>query len=268
MKIYLILIALISCFLLYGQGDVVFESREIFIRDSTQFKTEQDFVRGSSFIFEDEDYRLRKTCSGEWGGSIWFKNKKTNIEYSCSATCPVVVNKLNGKYIVTATLAHLSGSSEILEIDDPTLLTIYKTPKRSKKIKIIEFDKPTSNTNAAPKRIKRIALCVQRYVGDDESKSKIGSNMLLDSIGVLTLASFPYNGELFHVTTDFKKTFICRIANNRFVTVDTISNESIWTYNPEVIRTNDDHFIVFFKNKDVGGYLDIVDNKINIIRYK
>ncbi len=197
-------------------------------------------------IFEDSLYIVSKTCSGEWGGTIKFKNKKTGIEYSASSTCPVVVNKLNGKYYITNTLAHLSGFSEILEISNPDSMTVFELPKpRSKKGKTIV-----------------------RYVGDDESKSTNGTKQLVDSIGILTLASFPYNGQLYHIVTDFKKTFLTKIENNRFVTLDTISDKSIWTYDPEVFVKDDGHLIVLFKNQEVEGVLDIYENQITVKRKK
>ena len=199
-----------------------------------------------SNIFEDSLYILSKTCSGEWGGTIKFKNKKTGIEYSAASTCPVVVNKLNGKYYITNTLAHMSGFSEILEISNPDLMTVFELPKpRSKKGKTIV-----------------------RYVGDDESKSTNGTKQLVDSNGVLTLASFPYNEQLYHIVTDFKKTFLTKIENNSFVTIDTISDKSIWTYNPEVFVKDDGHIIVLFKNQEVEGVLEIYGNQITVRRKK
>ncbi|MFZ6052746.1 hypothetical protein [Halocola ammonii] len=205
-----------------------------------------DFKMNPSNIFEDSLYVVSKTCSGEWGGTIKFKNKKTGIEYSAASTCPVVVNKLNGKYYITNTLAHLSGFSEILEISNPELMTVFELPKpRSKKGKTIV-----------------------RYVGDDESKSTKGTKQLVDSIGVLTLATFPYNGQLYHIVTDFKMTFLSKIENNKFVTIDTISDNSIWTYDPEVFVKDNGHMIVFFKNQEVEGILDIYENQITVRRRK
>lgn len=230
----------------FGQTNMLFVVNEIFINDSSQFKTKEDFRKQDSTFFEDENYFVRKTCSGEWGGTIWFKNKRSGIEYSCGATCPVVVNKVNAKYIVTSTLAHMSGFSEILEISNPDSLAIFKLPK------------PIGENGKS-----KIYL-----IGDDESHSKKGVNQLLDSVGVLTIASFPFDGQLFHIVTDFRKTFIAKIESKMFVTLDTISNTSIWTYEPEVFRAADGHYISFFNNEDVSGYLDIFGNKINLIRYK
>ena len=227
-----------SCF-----GQDKFITKDIIGQDG--FNENNGKVNPSN-IFEDSLYILSKTCSGEWGGTIKFKNKKTGIEYSAASTCPVVVNKLNGKYYITNTLAHMSGFSEILEISNPDLMTVFELPKpRSKKGKTIV-----------------------RYVGDDESKSTNGTKQLVDSNGVLTLASFPYNGQLYHIVTDFKKTFLTKIENNSFVTIDTISDKSIWTYNPEVFVKDDGHIIVLFKNQEVEGVLEIFGNQITVRRKK
>ena len=182
-----------------------------------------DFMINSKNIFEDSLYVVSSTCRGEFDGTIKFKNKKTGIEHSSSSTCPVVINKLNGKYYITNTLAHLSGFSEILEIDNPDLL-------------------------------------------NNGSKLTNGTKRLLDSIGVLTLASFPYNGQLYHIITDFKKTSLAKIENTKFVTIETICDKSIWTYDPVVVRKLDGHLIVYFKNEEVKGVLDIFENQITVRR--
>jgi hypothetical protein len=241
-NILILMISLSAC----GQNSQLFEIKETIINDSARIKKISDFEKIDSFFFQDDLYTVRKTCSGEWGGSVWFKNKKSGVEYSCNATCPVVINKFNGKYIVTCTLAHLSGSSEIIEIANPDSMDIFKLPE--------------------PRANKR--KMIYRYVGDNESRSTKGIKQLTDSIGVLTIASFPYNGQLYHIVTDFRKTFLAQIENKKFVTIDTISNESLWTYDPEVIRTKDNHNIIFFTNEKVSGYIDLLDNKLNVIRYK
>jgi hypothetical protein len=195
-------------------------------------------------IFEDSLYIVSKTCRGEFGGTIKFKNKKTGIEYSAASTCPVVVNKLNGKYYITNTLDHMRGFSQILEIRNPKLMSVFKLPiPRSKKGKIIIMS-----------------------FGDDQSKSTKGTNKLVDSLGILTLASFPYKGQLYHIVSDFKKTYLTKVENNRFITIDTVSDKNLWTSNPEVSRQQDGHMIIVFKNREVVGILDIFENQIIVKR--
>lgn len=229
----------------FGQPQKLFEVKEILITDTSMFKSESSFKKKDSVFFQDENYIVRTTCSGEWGGAIWFKNKTTGVEYSCGATCPVIVNKIDGKYIVTSSLSHMFGHSEVVEISNPESLAIFKRPK--------------------PRRKNGIRVY---FIGDVESKSKKGTVTLVDTIGILTIASFPFNGQLFHIITNHEETFIARIENKRFMIIDTISNERIEPKNHKVLITVDGHYIVFFGHEKVNGYLDIYDNKINLIRYK
>jgi len=245
-KLHIIVFTFTLCSIAFGQTDKLFEMNEIFVKDSSQFKTESDFRKRDSAFFEDDNYIVRKTCSGEWGGTIWFKNKLTGIEYSCEATCPVVVNKVNGTYVVTSTLAHMVGFSTVIEIVNPDSMAIFQLPE--------------------PRQIKRKMKIY--YISDRESSSKKGTKILVDSVGAMVIASFPHNDQLFHIVTDFQKTYISKIENNTFVTVDTLSNSSLWTYDPELIRTDDGHSIVFFSNQEAKGYLDIYGNKMNLIRYQ
>jgi hypothetical protein len=244
-KLLIIISTFIFCFKVSGQTKI-FEIHPIFLEDSTRQKHLSDFKKQDSCFYQDEDYLVRKTCSGEWGGTIYFKDKKTGVEYSCQSTCPVAVYKINDKYFVTNTLGHMSGFSDVTEIDNPKNLDIFKLPKpRQKKGNIII-----------------------RAVGDDESKSTKGIKKLVDTTGILTIASFPYNQQLYYIITDFEKTFLAIIENKKFKTIDTIANESYWTYDPEVIKTTDNHYITFFDNDKAKGYLEVIGNKIYAIRYR
>lgn len=230
----------------FAQKQEEFEIREYVNVDSVSLLDKGKFNLDKSNFFEDSLFVVSTTCSGEWGGTVKFKDKMTGIQYSATSTCPVVVNKLEGKYFITNTLAHLNGFSEILEIDNPKLLTVAEKSKPIKK-----HHKP-----------------VIRQVGYDESKSTTGTTKILDSVGVLTMASFPFKGHLYHVVTDFEKTYLTKIVAGRFQIIDTISNQRLWTYDPVVFKTSDKHYIVFFDNNETSGYFDIYENKIKIARIK
>ena len=210
----------ISCF---GQEDFIIN--ELVKPKKFKYLNKSDIKGNRSVIYEDSLYVVSKTCNGEFGGKVIFKSKKTCIDFITEATCPVVVNKLNDKYYVTNTLAHLIGSSNIIEISNPEEIGI----------------------------------------GVDSIYLK-GIKYIVDSVGVLTLSSFPYNGELYHIVTDFKKTYLTKVENNAFVTIDTVSNECLWTYNPRVLVTESGHFVTFFNNYDTEGYFDIFENQITVVR--
>jgi hypothetical protein len=244
MNNFILLFTLIISFDCFGQNPIKFVITELTSNDSIPTLDRSKFKIDKNNFFEDSFYVVSKTCSGEWGGTIKFKDKRTGIEYTASATCPVVVNKLNGKYYITNTLAHLIGSSEILEIADPKTLTVLKPSKPGKK-----------------KGQKNIGL-----IGDDESKSTTGTQKLVDSLGILIIATFPFQGQLYHIITDYEKTYLTEIVNGKFETIDTISNQRLSTYDPEVFKTADNHYIVFFENSYAKGYYDIFENNITIVR--
>lgn len=234
-----ILLTLLPAITSYGQAISLFQVVDTLLSDKERNRIEKLRKLRKTF-YEDDEYLVSKTCSGEWGGTVKFKNKKTGIEYSCSATCPVAVNKINGEYFVTNSLAHLSGSTEILKITRPDSMDIFRMPPPRKK-----------------KRNK-----IFRYVGDNESKSTKGTKVLLDSVGVLTLGSFEFEGTLFQVVTDFKKTYIAKIENKKFIMVEFICEGRTWTYDNDMIKTDDGHTIITIQ----GGYLEIFDNKVRLLR--
>ncbi|TWF40699.1 hypothetical protein FHW36_104383 [Chitinophaga polysaccharea] len=244
----LILICCISCLCGVAQTGKLFQVKKIVISDAAQKKHPGDFQRSTPYFFEDESYTVRKTCSGEFGGSIIFKNKKTGIEYSCSATCPVVVNKVDGKYIVTNALSHLIGFSEVLQIDHPDSMQVFKPfqPGKSKKKKGI----------------------IIRYVGDDEVRATLGSKQLLDTTRILILSSFIFNNQCYHIVTDFEKTYISTIENKKLIHLQLLCDESLFTDDAEVIQTKDNHNILFFGKGEASGYIDIMGNNILLTTYQ
>lgn len=234
-----IILTIISVTTSSGQTISLFQVTDTILTEKEKGRIEK-LKKGRTVFFEDDTYSVTKTCSGEWGGTIRFTDKRTNIEYSSESTCPVSVTKRDGEYIITSSLAHLSGSTEIIKISDPKSMNIFQLP---------------------PPRKKK-GKKVFRYVGDDESKSKTGTETLLDSVGVLTLASFVFERELFHVVTDFKKTYIAKIENKKFVIIELICNERTWTYDNDAIVTEDGHIIITIH----GGYIDIFENQLRLLR--
>ena len=232
-RLYLILFLFIAYLHASAQSRAIFKVQQTVIKGNKGGK----FKKASPNFYEDEDYVVRKTCNGEFGGTVIFKDKKTGIAYYCDATCPVIVNKINGRYIVSNTLAHLGGFSEVIEIDNPASMQVVEqvTPAHGKGSKV-EAD-PTK-----------------------------GRRHLLDTMGILLLVSFPYEGELYHITTDFKNTYVSKIEGNRLVNIGLVANESFWSYGEEVIHTKENHYVVFFRN--TKGYLDIFGDQIEVVRYQ
>lgn len=68
-------------------------------------------------IFKDDAYNIYSICNGEFGGTIYFQNKKAKESYEAASTCPIVINKIDGQYYVT-------NAESILKIHDPQKLEI------------------------------------------------------------------------------------------------------------------------------------------------
>lgn len=221
-----------------AQIDTTFHVSRGIITDSLRTAVES-IKKSKTTFYEDEQFVVSKTCSGEWGGTIKFKSKKNGVEYSCSATCAISVYRLGDKYYVTSSLGHISGSCEVVEISNPELMEVYKTtPARTIKGKKV------------------------KYVGDDESNSTQGTKKLIGEYGKVILGSFLFNEQLFHVVKDGKETYIATIDNGKFKPIKTVTNEDVSTYDTVIVKTNGGHLMIPIS----GGYLDIFENQIKILK--
>jgi hypothetical protein len=72
-------------------------------------------------LFEDERYQVTSKCHGEFGSTIYFKNKSTRVTDSAYSGCPVLVNKLGDKYFVNT---FGTVTDDIIEINNPGAITI------------------------------------------------------------------------------------------------------------------------------------------------
>lgn len=177
-----------------------------------RFKKRGRINENNKILHDDEHFEISASCSGEWGGTAYFRDKSTNKKYECSATCPITVNKIGNSYLITATLGHLIGFTEILRIDNPTELEPFKT--RNKK-----------------------------ETGNYESKSNKGVVQLIDTIGVLAITSFMHKNELYHIVTkdyDFSGggtpvTNIAKIVNGKFKTVTKLWDKHLWSSYSSII---------------------------------
>lgn len=244
-SIPLITFILTCCLNVSAQPGKLFDIEQTVISNRDYRKARKEIKRHSPHFFEDEHYLVRKTCMGEFGGTVFFKNKNTGIEHACGATCPVVVNKINGKYIVSNTLLHYSGFSEVILIDHPDSMPAIK-----------------------PELINGKRNLIVREPGNVKERTSAGIKQLAYTFNCILLASFPFEGQLYHITSDFEKAYVSKIENMRFVNIDTVCNESIRPWEPEVIQTADDHAVIFFKKGKSKGYLDIAGNKIRLMKCK
>ncbi len=65
-------------------------------------------------VFENARFHVNYLDFGEWGGTLWFKDKRTGLEYELASSTPTV-NIINDTFYV-------STSASVLRIADPTKL--------------------------------------------------------------------------------------------------------------------------------------------------
>jgi len=82
--------------------------------DRSKFEQMTDILKVP--FFENENTEVTSECRGEFGSTIYFKNKQTGTIYSSYAGCPLIVNKSGDKYFI-----NIAGMrySDIVEIQDP-----------------------------------------------------------------------------------------------------------------------------------------------------
>lgn len=132
-------------------------------------------------FYQDEQYDIYATCNGEWGGTIYFKDKKTNESFEASSTCPIVINKIDGVYYVTNFMGHMMGFTSVLKIKDPS-------------------------------KLEKSDLNFDRHEGSRFDK---GVETLLDTMDFYIPTSFVADNQLYHLYADENGTYIGQIENGR-----------------------------------------------------
>jgi len=190
-------------------------------------------------IYEDDDYSVTSTDSGEWGGTIYFKDKSTGITYEGSSICPVKVNKFEGKYYVTNFLGHFVGISSIYSIENPKNMDIY------------DGKRP------------------QEYVDTRESNSFNGMTKVFDSefSGIELISSFVKDGEMFYLYANNRLTnnvYIAKYENGDFKNIykfDTKMSSIPWVK----VSINDYHLLNFWTSKgNTNIIMEITPSKIHV----
>ena len=174
---------------------------------------------------------------GEWGGSLYFTDKKTKQKYECQCTCAVNVQKENNTYLIAASLSHLSGFANIFKIADP--------------LKLKKYDR----RNLKGKKV--------IYVGENESKSTQGTEQLVDSFGTTIAATINYNGKNYYLINKYKHVSIDTVGNKKLNPVEDLTTMDIYAYNSSEIRNSYEHQIATFANSKKTGFIDINKNKLS-----
>lgn len=188
----------------------------------------------SDFFYEDDFYTVTDSCRGEFGGNIYFKDKKTDVQYSFKATCPVIINKINDSYYLTTSLAHLIGFCELYEISNPKEL---------------------------------VDVTILDFYDYKKSKSVIGGKLLINETGMTILLSFVFKEKLYHIVSNHEETFIAERENAELKKIQNLTDFRMTSYGNEAYKTVDNVYTAIFQAKRNQGYVVVDDNKIQVNIY-
>ena len=163
-------------------------------------------------LFEDNEFIVYRDCHGEWGGTVYFYEKKTSKTFFTESTCANSVIKRKNGYEVLAKLGHGSGSAEIKVIDDPRKLTLAKDKKINTTIKG-EALGYTDKSNAYEKK--------------------------LDFYGIQIFSSFNYKNKELYIVHLEDLTFIAEIKNNEIEIIHPLFFNDLYTHNPITTQYGD-----------------------------
>jgi len=207
------------------------------VQEIKQIKTQKPY----GLVFQDEKYEVWNSCSGEWGGTIYLKNKHNGEIRYAQSTCTASVNKIGDKYYISNASTHLYERSSILEIINPEKMELtLRLPPFHPEIETREY----------------------------ETKSNLGTKTLVDSVGVSILTSFVYKNNLYSILKNYKNDLITisKVENNKFKAVQTLDG-LILNDSPKILKESETHQKLYFQNS-TPGILYIKDNKIKFTFYK
>jgi hypothetical protein len=164
-----------------------------------------------AFIFDfpnfiDTSYYVYNCCVGEFGGSVFFLNRKTNKTYSYPATCVNQVVKFRDNYIICNNLY----STDFISIHDPSKLFELKDDQQ----------KNSCNWYVAVDSLKDY-----RKLAANTPKGVVRYTDSTKSWHLSTLTTFEYRNELYSIISTDSATLIKKHVGFRLITVDTLRKQ-------------------------------------------
>ncbi|MGH1519015.1 hypothetical protein [Chryseobacterium sp. JK1] len=191
-------------------------------------------------LYTDKNYEVWKSCSGEWGGTVYFKSKESGKIYYSKADCPISINKIGHKYYISTSTADELGGSNILEIDDPSKMEVtYKIP------------------------VYHPGVITREY----EAHTLKGTKKIVDSTGISIMSSFVYDEQLYSFVHDYKtgQNMISEVRNHKFHTIQKIDSD-LFSHDPIIIQESDHQKIFLQHPKPI--ILEVIGKTIKVNLFK
>ncbi len=201
-------------------------------------------------IYEDAQFIVRSCSKGEFGGAVFFKDKKTGKTYSCESTSIKAVHKIDGVYYVSSSLAHGCGFSKVLQIADPRKL--FEIKNKSQLCDCGWYDiyskDPTNDQ-------------IKHPIGYDK-----GFKVLVDTTDIQIIGAFVSKDFLYHIFSDAKNTYLGYFDHQNPVVLDTIVQKVSRYGCVRDLQNNPNLFVI--KSSHFNGVIVRDKNKIRLIKFK
>lgn len=201
-------------------------------------------------IYEDDEFVVHSCCKGEFGGAVYFHDKRSGKVYSCESTCLVGISKVDGAFIITSTLPHFTGHSTINKIADPRKLYEIKSENE-----LVDCDW----YNIYPETKDNFEITNPKGYNN-------GVEALLDTFDILILGSFKYEDHPYYIYSDMKKSYLGYLSSGKLITIDTIYPKPMWYGDVRDLMHSRNMFP--FRNRYAKGVVFVEGNKIRIMEFK
>jgi hypothetical protein len=183
----------------------------------------EDFGLGKC-QYEDKNFEIYSSCAGEWGGFLYFVDKKNrdNIHY-LSSTCPLMVDFRDNNYFITETLAHMSGFAQISKLKNPREL---------------------------PKVVKN------KKLDDESSKFDIFKEIILDTIGITANVFYPKNSKNYLIYSQYDTTYLGEVLNKRIISKEILLNHGTWSYGNKTNKIKNGIYISDINHSSTSSNMD------------
>jgi hypothetical protein len=158
-------------------------------------------------LYEDNEYIVFSNCRGEFGGNVYFFDKKTSEIYFIESTCTNSVLKKNGKYFILAHLGHMIGFSEEKIVENPRKLTKVNKEDLNKKRKRIDIEK-----------------------GIDDNSEAFTEKLKMS--GIQLFSTFIIDDRQLYIVFFGNNTFLAEIKGTKIEIVHQLFNDNFYTHNP------------------------------------
>ncbi|KAA3439849.1 hypothetical protein [Rufibacter hautae] len=186
-------------------------------------------ANSKSHLCENNDYIVYGDCNGEWGGTVYFYNRRTKETYFTEATCANTVTEANGGFNVLSKLGHGGGSTELKHVPNPTELPNVKDFKRKRKT--VEALGYADSSNHAVK--------------------------IFDYYWIQMFSRFNWEGKDLYLVHWQERTFLAEIKGNDFIIVDPLFNSDLYTHNPITKKYSTGEVLINLDHYGTGGEREV-----------